>query len=1184
MYFKKIEIHGFKSFAEYVNVEFHDGITCIVGPNGSGKSNISDAIKWVLGEQSPKSLRGGEMKDVIFAGTEKRKPRGMAEVTLTIDNTRSILPIDYTEVAVTRRMYRSGESEYQINNNACRLRDIKELFMDTGIGVDGYSIIGQGKISEIVNSKPEGRREIFEEAAGIVKYRTKKVEAERKLNSTNQNLLRVYDIVKELEERIEPLREESVIAKEYIELKSRFKTIEINLTLKNIENYEERLNSYTEEIRVLEEQTKKFVEEKENIDANYHDNKMKNEELTRVSSEIQEKLLKMIDDINQVENDMRVNQERALSIDKDELRITSEIEQISQKKSREDDEKAQLAEREKVVEAQFAQMQKLQNEADEVIEKQNAKLEEARVSTEKLKSELIDEQNNIFGKRSEIQNIKSIKDTLLRRKSKIESESETQQSENSLISEDYEQNKDKRQRLKDKIDLANEELKTSKVKYNERVAQEKAKNEELNRVNTKLNEAVTRQKLLIDLDNSYDGYNNAVKYLMKNDHIKAGIHGVVADVVDVPSGFEVAIETALGAALQNIICQDDYSAKRAIDLLKRNKAGRVTFLPVESIKSYGKPLDASKISRERGYKGLAVDIISFNDTYSEIMKYLLGRVVIADNIDNAVILSKKVGNGMRVVTLDGEVINASGAISGGSYRTNNNNILSRKAETRKLSDQIIEFDQEYNEMKQELDAMNRTIKNTGDRITVLDNDIRRKNSDLMTIEQDLSRIEHSMNMIKVSEDKMKNEISEIQSEEQNADSMINKLEREVKQYIYEVKSLESRVKESMAYYALATKEKEQVMNDITNLKMNVLSSENELSNVKEQMQRANRLIEGYNHELGAKNKDLSSLQLEKSQLDILNTGLLDKSTELKDEKDQVELSQKQYAEEKEKLVQYIEEKTERKEAIDAEINGLLSKKHELELKYTKSETQIDALKDKLWDEFEISYIQAIEMRKTEFKVSTASKEARTIRERLREIGDVNVGAIQEYESVKERYDFLITQRDDLLEAIESLEKVINDMDKIIRTNFTETFTTVAGYFSEIFSEMFGGGRAELKMNEGDDILSTGIDIIAQPPGKNLKNINLMSGGEKTLTAVALTFAILKYKPTPFCILDEIEAALDDVNINRFVSYLKNFEDIQFVLVTHQKATMEFADVLYGVTMAEQGISKILSLKLEEKAG
>ena len=1184
LYFKKIEIHGFKSFAEYVNIEFHDGITCIVGPNGSGKSNISDAIKWVLGEQSPKSLRGGKMQDVIFAGTEKRKPRGMAEVTLTIDNTRSILPIDYTEVAVTRRMYRSGESEYSINNNTCRLRDIKELFMDTGIGVDGYSIIGQGKISEIINSKPENRRELFEEAAGIVKYRTRKNEAERKLNSTNQNLLRIYDIIKELELRVEPLREESQLAKEFLELKERYKTIEINLTLKNIDNLEERLKAYHDEIEALKTDIEKYMDEKQRIDENYYTNKIKNEELSKSSIEIQENLIEKIENISHGENQVKINNEKKLSIDKDYVRLSSELETIESKIEKEKKELVTQKESQGISQKKFEEVKKLQLEKDTYIEERNRLVDQKKLESETLKSKLIESQNNIFTKKSEVQNIESLRNSLDKRKNQIENESATQKNENTEIDDNFQKFSNEKNNIQSKIESNTTELQNMKIKYNEEIFNERQLIDKLNVANNKLSESVTRQKLLIDLDNSYEGYNNAVKYLMKNDHIKAGIHGVVADVVDVPAGFEVAIETAFGAALQNIICQDDYSAKRAIDLLKRNRAGRVTFLPVESIKSYSKNMDHNRISKLKGFKGLAVERISFNETYREIMNYLVGRVVIADNIENAIAMSKSVGNGMRVVTLEGEVINSSGAISGGSFKTNTNSILSRKAETRKLSDTIIELEEEYNKIKVEIEAKKRIIKNTSERIITVDNELKIKNSKFMEIENELNKIENSINLIKLTEGKRENEILEIQLEEKNASDIIEKLNIEIKKMIYEAKSTESKAKESTLDYEATNIAKANLIEEINNLKLNVVSRENEYNNLCESIRRIETTITGLVNEMSCKTNMVSQLEKQRVVIENENIDYEEKLTSMRLEKEQTEIAQKEHAEEREKLAKLLEEKTERKENIDKEINNIQTKKHEIEIKLTKSETQIDGLKDKLWDEFEISYIQAIEMKNSDFKVSIASKEAREIRERLREIGDVNIGSINEYETVRERYDFLIEQRDDLLEAIETLQKVIEDMDKIIRVNFLDTFNKVAKNFTEVFSEIFGGGRAELKMNNEDDILTTGIEIIAQPPGKNLRNINLLSGGEKTLTAVALTFAILKVKPTPFCILDEIEAALDDVNINRFVSYLKNFEDIQFVLVTHQKATMEFADVLYGVTMAEQGISKVLSLKLEEKAG
>ncbi|MCG8483061.1 MAG: chromosome segregation protein SMC [Clostridia bacterium] len=1183
MYFKKMEIQGFKSFAEHVNIEFHDGITCIVGPNGSGKSNISDALKWVLGEQSPKSLRGSKMEDVIFSGTSTRKSRGMAEVSLLLDNTSKILPIDFSEVSITRRMYRSGESEYLINNNQCRLKDIKGLIMDTGIGVDGYSMIGQGKIIEIINGKPEERRKIFEEVAGIVKYRTKKSEAERKLDSTNQNLLRVNDIITELETRIDPLKLESDKAKEYLLLKERIKTIDINLTLKNIDTIENRLQNYKNEIENLNQEITNISEEKSNLEKDTNDKKAQNEALEAESQEIQEKLMVLVQEMNHYENTKKVNEEKISSYDKETTRINDELNRLDTKIEIEKETIQEWLQKKEEVEANYLSINK---EHDEKLNTYNERDGLLKANIEKMESEkskIIDLYNMVTTKKAEINSIQSLKGTLLKRKNQINEDFEAVKNVNHEITEKYNHLMEDKKIKNVNLSQITERQDEKQSQYQDDLKQEKQINFKLQSLKNKLNEVKTRQRVLTDMDNAYEGYNHAVKVLMKDASRQQGIHGVVANLIEVPQGFEIAIETALGQALQNIICQNNDSAKKSIEYLKKNNAGRLTFLPIESIKPYKKKFD-SRIKASKGFKGYAVECIKYKPDYCDIMEYLLGKVVIVDKLDHAIEMSKKFNQGMRIVTLEGDVINSSGAITGGSFKNNRGNILGRKAEAKKMNELALELEKEYTEKNNFLQQKQKEIEAVSHELYDLEKAYKALESDIQSIDNNIHKLENEMVIYNDSEKKWQREIDDIEKEEARVKTMTQNLTSEVEGYEAQARQIEASTQQGMDQYDEEKKRLGNMYEAITELKLKIATSENEKSNIKENINRSQNYMNELKNDKEHNTNTLTELKETKSMVETNNIQLSETIREKNVEKVQLENNKKENTLLRENLTKLISESMTRKEEIDQRIYQVQQTKHEMDIKVTKSETQIEGLKDKLWDDFEVSYIQAIELRSNDFKFTEASKEAKEIRQRLKELGDVNVGSIQEYDMVKERFEFLNEQRTDLLEAIGSLDQVIEDMDKAIKINFRTTFKKVAEHFECIFKELFSGGTAMVKMENEDNLLETGIEIIAQPPGKKLQNITLLSGGEKTLTAIALMFAILKVKPTPFCILDEVEAALDDTNINRFASYLRNFDDIQFVLVTHQKATMEFADVLYGVTMPEQGISKVLSLKLEEKAG
>jgi len=1178
LYFKRIDLHGFKSFADPVSIEFNDGITCIVGPNGSGKSNISDAIRWVLGEQSPKTLRGGKMEEVIFAGTANRKSRGMAEVTLVIDNKSGILPIAFNEVAITRKMYRSGESEYSINNSPCRLRDIRELIMDTGIGVDGYSLIGQGKISDIVSNKPESRRQIFEEAAGIVLYRSKKADTEKKLETSLSNLERVNDIIDEIESRIDSLRQDREKATEYISLKERYKALEINITLKNIEGLELKNEYLIDDILETESNLEDSKEERAGFDQQLVTSREKVEALEKPGNETRDRLLKCVEEINALVNKGQLSEEKLGSIEKNEIRLRDEIASYQEKIEKERGNEKELLHAGQEIESRLHALKDDLKEKAQSYSQMTGALEAKAAEIDQKKNDLFALQNLISAKSSEAGSLASLKNTLEKRK--IQLLSEKQHSENmenetraslAIIRGEIDRIKAELEGLAQK----KQELKTNS---SESMIKEKQIAREMEELRISISKLSSRKKTIEEMESNYEGYNSAVRFIMKSQI--RGIQGVVAELIKVPEGYETAIETALGAALQNIVCIDDASAQNAISILKENKAGRLTFLPISSIKAGGNK--DGRLKTAQGFKGYGVDCITFDSQYRNIMEYLLGRVIIVDRLSDAIALSKSTSGGLRFVTLEGEIINAGGAITGGAYKNRTANLLERRSEIAKLGQRIDEMKEDSTSGEAQLEVLRSFIETMAARAASIDEKHRTTELEAVKKENEINAAVSLLRDFELRVSKWDRELGQIEEEQQSSGRMIEQSQREVETAKENIAAIEKTVNMALSEYDDLKLATEKVNEEITGARISVSSCESEKGNTDLIILRIKDSIEEMSQECKKREEDLESILSEREAILSGSAGSADDLKEKEEEKNSIEKYLAELTEERAVAVSVLSESTQAKNALDEKINMLLTQKYELEIKKTKNEAQLDGYKDKLWEEFEISYIQAIEFAKKEFAMAAAVKESREIKARLKELGEVNVGAIKEYETVSERYTFLTGQRADILGAMGTLKQIILDMDKTIREKFKESFNQVVVHFEEIFKELFGGGVAQLRLEDESKPLESGIEIIAQPPGKKLQNINLMSGGEKTMTAIALMFAVLRTKPTPFCILDEIEAALDDANIERFGSYLKNFDGIQFALVTHQKATMEYANVLYGVTMPEQGISKIISLKLEDQ--
>ncbi len=1176
MYFKRIEMHGFKSFAEPVVIDFHEGVTCIVGPNGSGKSNISDAIRWVLGEQSPKMLRGGKMEEVIFAGTASRKSRGMAEVTLVIDNSTGILDIDYNEVAITRRMYRSGESEYLINNNQCRLRDIKELIMDTGIGVDGYSIIGQGKIADIVSNKPESRREIFEEAAGVVMYKSKKAEAERKLEASNANLERVSDIVSEIEGRIDGLREDSAKAKEYLELRERYQDLEINITLKNIEKLETANDSIRGDARELTASIEKLGTRKQTLDGEISEERQKNERLEQLGNESNSALIAKIDELNQITNKSQLDGERLRAMERDAARINGEIAELESKLETEQENGETLSQKQEEIRVRLTNEEQRLQEKIQGYNEITARVLAQSEQVEEQRNEMFSLHSRAVSKRSEAASMESYRTSLQKRKEQLLAEGAEQ--EQSTRAFEADQKKDLAEQeaaaaRAQRIASAMEQLKQERADLM-RVISEEAK--KLDDTRIRVSQLAARKKTIEEMEHNYEGYNGAVRFVMKAG--MPGIEGVVGDLMKAPAGYETALETALGGAMQNIVCQKDGHAKEAIRSLKANKAGRLTFLPMESVKGGGVTVPG-QVRQHAGYLGIGAELAEFAPQYQGIFNYLLGRVAVVDNMDSAIALSKIAGNGIRFVTLDGEIINAGGAITGGRYKNASANLLARKSEIAALAEQVETLQQAYQKgmhQNQERQARQEEI---SDQLQKMEEERRQKELEISALQAKIAAQRQNFRDVEQAGTKREKELLSIEHDSADMEKMLDELLREIERSEAGHREAETQLTQTMQALELLKTEAAEASEEITKARIAKQDQENQFSASEELLRRVCAAAEELRGQIAERETRLADMDKEKHEILFSADNSEELFQKCSSEKAELEDYIARLNTERASLTAALNTKTDEQAALGETLRAYQDQKYQQEIRLAKNETQLDTLKEKLWDEFEISYAQAMTFKKEEFIMSTATKESREIKNRIRELGDVNVGAIKEYEQVSERYGFLTEQRADILEAMQELQTIIGDMDRTIRTKFKENFDQVVIHFEEIFKELFGGGQAELRLDDENHPLEAGIEIIAQPPGKKLQNINLMSGGEKTMTAIALMFAVLKTKPTPFCILDEVEAALDDANIDRFANYLKNFHEIQFAVVTHQKATMEHADVLYGVTMPEQGISKVISLRL-----
>ena len=1182
MYLKSIEIHGFKSFANKIVFQFHNGITGIVGPNGSGKSNVADAVRWVLGEQRIKQLRGASMQDVIFSGTETRKPLSYAYVAITLDNSDHQLAIDYDEVTVARRIYRSGESEYLINGTPCRLKDVNELFYDTGIGKEGYSIIGQGQIDKILSGKPEERRELFDEAAGIVKFKRRKAAAQTKLENEKQNLVRVNDILSELEKQVGPLEKQSEVAKVYLRKKEELKSLDINVFLLENKRLREQLASAEEKYNLASTELGETGEKYEGIKEEYERIQQEIESLDTAIEAAREQLTDTGLMRGKLEGEINVLKEQINSAHGSENHLNNRKAALEEEIAGKEQEKQDILTDKKDTDTQVQEIAEAAAKAKADLEAIQNKITELNNNIEAGKNTIIGELNQRATIKSKMGRFDTMMEQINIRKAELNSRLLRAKSDEAAREETV-------KKLEETFETVTEELR--QMTEQEAASELELGNirENLTGLDAKLRETQTRfhqeqSKLeaLTNITERYDGYGGSVKKVMEQKEKEKGIIGVVADIIQVEAKYETAIETALGGNIQNIVTDNEETAKHMIGFLKQNRLGRATFLPLTSIT---KPQEFKnpEALKEKGVIGMADELVGTEEEYRNVAKAMLGRIVVVDNVDNAVKIARKFDYGIRMVTLEGELFVPGGAISGGAFK-NNSNLLGRRRE-------MDELEKKVKKLSEDITTYNQKIEDTKSKRNKLRMDLEALKTEMQrkSIEQNTARLNISQ-----ARERMEEEAESAQS--------LKLEEQEIETRIFEIRSgKESITQELAASEELEKTTQEQILGFQKELESCRLEESEASAHAGEWEVKVEKMRQALDYKQA--NVDRIGGELERAQAELkeILEALTENAQEVERKKNNIleiektiaashenqdaskkkldeDLAKKEELSAKQKdFFRSREEMSERMNALDKEVYRLGEQKKKLE-------DGIEGQINYMWDEYEITLSDAAGLRNEEMNDLPAMKrEISGLKDEIRKLGNVNVNAIEDYKNLMERYTFMKTQHDDLVEAEKTLEGIIEELDTAMRKQFTEKFAEISREFDKVFKELFGGGKGTLELMEDEDILEAGIRIIAQPPGKKLQNMMQLSGGEKALSAISLLFAIQNLKPSPFCLLDEIEAALDDSNVGRFAKYLhKLTKNTQFIVITHRRGTMEQVDRLYGITMQEKGVSTLVSVNLIDK--
>lgn len=1186
MYLKKLELCGFKSFAEKTEIIFDKGITAIVGPNGTGKSNVADAVRWVLGEQSTKSLRTQKMDDVIFGGTENRKPLSYCEVSLTFDNGDGELRIDFTEVTVTRRSYRSGESEYLINQNQCRLKDISELFRDTGIGKEGYSLIGQGRIDEILSSKPEERRAVFEEAAGIGKYRVRKEEAERKLYAAEQDVIRIQDVISELERQLGPLAKQCEETRKYLVLKDKLKELDLNLFLSKYDQGKERLESLKNMVQGLAEQCGARVREEEQINselARYDNEAAEQEQSIR---NLRERYSDITAEISGKHAEKSITLERIHTLREEQERIKGEMDRNGISRESKEKEKKECVN--KSIDASKA-IDDINIEIKSATEKYNNILEEITSQGNKLNDLqciIKESMSRLYEEKNKAAGMEASKSASLTRLQDVVAQLEVL---TQTILTLKEQESSCSQTLKD---LATE-IKTNQTQKNDIISRANEVTYKINQLTQssaelgrKSAENDSRLKMLENMQRDYEGFSNSIRSLFKDSEtrpqLKSRMHGAVAQLISVPSEYRKAVEMALGPALNNIVTENEEDAKYLIEYLRSSNLGRATFLPIASIKPRLFSQQEYAAMNVRGFKGVASDLITYEKKYTSVIQSLLARTAIVENMDAGIELARKTSYAFRIATMQGDIINAGGSMTGGSTGGRSTSLLGRQDtidEARKLK---VGIEEKLIACGREKDALSDKLKGFTEEIKALDLQIRqaelteaKEKERLISIRNSIASKEEEYQTRSGEKSRIEISLKEAAEIIASAGVVSSDLENEADLYQNDEKKERER-------YETLQNQRDELIQTVSSLRIRAAELEKETASQKNIAERVSLEIAGLLQDSQGKQNtlDMDEIKIKEhlSIVDSLEKKIVELENIRHENENQIEKNEQQRKSRMSKTQTILDKRAQ----INAQMEQLRERSHRAELSVAKLESDIDNITVKIWDEYELTYLGA-----EKYRLQTIPEDAQNqidnIRRTLRTMSNINPNAIEDYNNVKERFDYLSSQSEDLTKAQGDLRQLIDDLTQRMKKQFKEQFELINTNFAVTFKQLFGGGKATLVLGDENDIMDCTIDIIAQPPGKNLKLISL-SGGEKTLTAIALLFAILKLKPTPFCLLDEIDAALDEANTERFSGYIKEFaRKTQFILITHRRATMANSEIIYGMAMEEKGVSKMVSVRLEKEA-
>ena len=1182
MYLKSIEIHGFKSFANKIVFQFHNGITGIVGPNGSGKSNVADAVRWVLGEQRIKQLRGASMQDVIFSGTETRKPLSYAYVAITLDNSDHQLAIDYDEVTVARRIYRSGESEYLINGTPCRLKDVNELFYDTGIGKEGYSIIGQGQIDKILSGKPEERRELFDEAAGIVKFKRRKAAAQTKLENEKQNLVRVNDILSELEKQVGPLEKQSEVAKVYLRKKEELKTLDINVFLLENKKLREQLSSMEEKYNLASNELNETSEKYEGIKEEYERIQQEIESLDVAIEAAREQLTDTGLMRGKLEGEINVLKEQINSAHGSENHLNNRKAALEEEIAGKEQEKQDILTDKKDTDTQVQEIAEAAAKAKADLEAIQNKITELNNNIEAGKNTIIGELNQRATIKSKMGRFDTMMEQINIRKAELNSRLLRAKSDEAAREETVKKLEETFETVTEELRQMTEQEAASELELGNIRENLTGLDAELRETQNRFHQEQSKLEALTNITERYDGYGGSVKKVMEQKEKEKGIIGVVADIIQVEAKYETAIETALGGNIQNIVTDNEETAKHMIGFLKQNRLGRATFLPLTSIT---KPQEFKnpEALKEKGVIGMADELVGTEEEYRNVAKAMLGRIVVVDNVDNAVKIARKFDYGIRMVTLEGELLVPGGAISGGAFK-NNSNLLGRRRE-------MDELEKKVKKLSEDIKTYNQKIEDTKSKRNKLRMDLEALKTEMQrkSIEQNTARLNISQ-----ARERMEEEAESAQS--------LKLEEQEIETRIFEIRSgKESITQELAASEELEKTTQEQILGFQKELESYRLEESEASAHAGEWEVKVEKMRQALDYKQANVDRIGGELERAQAELNEILEALMENAQEVERKKNNIleiektiaashenqdasrkkldeDLAKKEELSAKQKdFFRSREEMSERMNALDKEVYRLGEQKKKLE-------DGIEGQINYMWDEYEITLSDAAGLRNEEMNDLPAMKrEISGLKDEIRKLGNVNVNAIEDYKNLMERYTFMKTQHDDLVEAEKTLEGIIEELDTAMRKQFTEKFAEISREFDKVFKELFGGGKGTLELMEDEDILEAGIRIIAQPPGKKLQNMMQLSGGEKALSAISLLFAIQNLKPSPFCLLDEIEAALDDSNVGRFAKYLhKLTKNTQFIVITHRRGTMEQVDRLYGITMQEKGVSTLVSVNLIDK--